>query len=309
MAEEELIASWEYWCYYKRYIRNKITGDSYLSETGKFIPTLTGMVRIGIQISDLSDTEELINYYITALQPNVIRMCRTDFPLSAKVTVYFREYRLNSGKTAIPITVKCWANLSGIDWVTSTPITYEDISEHYIPFDLDEDSYVASTYEKTENMNLSLLTVEIQNLEYTFEKFMLNGSIGFIFDATGGYGEMYGPASSSTYLRPKFTIVQNVSNRMKSNIFLDTEIVSESKIKGVCRDRNRNIITGVQCKITVFDPDTYEVLGTGLSSAADGSFLITTTAKVGNPVVVSFVEDGQSISGTEIMTTRSMGIT
>ena len=82
MATEETInSSWNYWCYYEEYVRNKLTGSSFLSKTGIFIPTISGSLRIGTKVTSINDTEESVIYYITALKPNVSRMCKDNYPL------------------------------------------------------------------------------------------------------------------------------------------------------------------------------------------------------------------------------------
>lgn len=294
MAIEETINSyWNYWCYYEEYVRNKITGSSFLSNTGIFIPEIFGSVRIGVKRADINDNEESVVYYITALKPNISRMCKDDFPLSAEIRLNAREALLNEEETIIPVTLSNWENPNDDGWITSTPISYGAMND-----------YSSDIYKETANADLSGLVIEIEDLETIVHRFFRGWSNGFLLNATGGYCELYGPSSSFLYMRPTLTIVQNVSSRLKSNITLDVEIRSESEVEGVCRDRNRNIITGYQCKITIFDPDTYDIIGTGLSSPSTGSFVVTTSAKIGNPVVVNFTEETQSISGSEIMITR-----
>ena len=290
---ETINSYWNYWCYYEKYIRNKTTGSSFLSNTGIFVPEIFGSLRIGVKKADINDTEESITYYLTALKPNIIRMCKDDYPLSAKIRLNAREAVLNEGETIIPVTLSNWENPNDDGWITGTSISYTAMN-----------NYSSAIYKETANADLSGLKIEIEDLEAIIHRFFKGWSNGFLLNATGGYCELYGPSNIFSYMRPTLTIVQNVSNRLKTDIVLDIEIKAESEVKGVCRDRNRSIITGHQCRITVLDPDTYDIIGTGLSSSLDGSFLVTTTAKVRSPVIVNFIETSQSISGSEIMTTR-----
>lgn len=292
-TEETINSSWNYWCYYEEYVRNKITGSSFLSKTGIFVPSISGSLRIGVKRADINDTEESITYYTTALKPNVSRMCKDDYPLSAKIRLNARTALPNEGETVIPVTLSNWENPNDDGWITSTPISYGAM-----------DDYSSATYKETANADLSGLKIEIEGLRTIVHRFFRGWSNGFLLTATNGYCELYGPSSIFSYMRPTLTIVQNISNRLKTDIILDIEIRCESEVKGVCRDKDRNVITGHQCNITVFDPDNYDIIGTGLSSAIDGSFLVTTSAKIGNPVVVSFVEEIQGLSGSEIIETR-----
>jgi len=291
-TEETINSSWNYWCYYEEYVRNKITGSSFLSRTGKFVPSISGLLRIGVKRADINDTEESITYYTTALKPNVSRMCKDDYPLSAEIRLNARTALPNEGETVIPVTLSNWENPNDDGWITSTPISYGAM-----------DDYSSATYKETVNADLSGLKIEIEGLRTIVHRFFRGWSNGFLLTATNGYCELYGPSSIFSYMRPTLTIVQNVSNKLNTDISLDIEIVSESEVEGVCRYRDGTIITGYQCEITVFDPDTYEIVGTGLSSFANGSFSILTSAKIGNPVIVSFVEETQSISGSKMMET------
>ena len=296
MATEETInSSWNYWCYYEEYVRNKITGSSFLSGTGIFVPAISGSLRIGVKVININATEESVVYYITALKPNFSRMNKDDYPLSVEIRLNAREAILDEGETVIPVTLSNWENPNDNGWITSTPISYEAMND-----------YSSATYKETANADLSGLKIEIENLEEIIHRIFRGWSNGVVLTATGGYCELYGPSSLLSYLRPTLTIVQNVSHRLKSNITLDIEIKSESKVVGVCRDRNRNIITGYQCRITILDIDSYEIIGTGLSSSSDGSFSITTIVKPRIPVIVNFVEESQSLSGSEIIATRTI---
>lgn len=296
MATEETINSyWNYWCYYEEYVRNKTTGSSFLSGTGIFIPEIFGSTRIGVKVADINDTEESVIYYVTALKPDVSRMCKDDYPLSAKIRLNAREAILSENETVIPVTLSNWENPNDNGWITSTPLSYGALND-----------YSSSIYMKTANADLSGLVIELEDLEAIVHRFFEGWSNGFLLSATQGYCELYGPSSLFSYMRPTLTVVQTVSNRLKTNIALDIEVTSESEVVGVCRDRNRNIITGYQCRIIVLDIDTYEIIGTGLSSSSDGSFSITVNVKPRYPVIVNFVEESQSLSGSEIMTTMSI---
>ena len=303
--EESIKSYWNYWCYYKRVLRNKITGVETLIESKSYSPSVFGLVRAGIKKFDLSSTEEIIEYYLTALKPPIIRMCNQDLPVSAEFTLNFSEHSLNEGEVKIEVKIKPWANSSGSAWTSATEITYQDISEYYIPFDLSISTYDSTIYEKIQEADLSGEKVEFDNVIQTFQKFLQDQSTGFILSATGGYCEIYGPSHDLYFLRPKFVIDQPTVQRFHCNVDLDTEIKAASKIKGVCRDREGAIITGHQCKISAFDPYSFEVIGTGLSSSVDGSFLVDIEYKVGNPVIVSFVDETLSLYGTEIMVSVS----
>jgi len=296
MATEETINSyWSYWCYYEEYVRNKLTGSSFLSGTGIFIPEISGLMRIGVKTTDINDIEESVTYYISALKPNISRMCKDDYPLSAKIRLNAREALLNEEETVIPVTLSNWENPNDNGWTTDTPISYDAMN-----------NYSSIAYKKTANADLSGLVIEIEDLEAIVHRFFRGWSNGFLLTATGGYCELYGPSNLFSYMRPTLTIVQNISNKLKTDVILDIKIKSASKIMGVCRDRNRNIITGYQCRVTVLDIDTYEILGTGLSSSLDGSFSITINIKPRHPAIVNFIEENQSLSGSEIMITQSI---
>jgi len=210
----------------------------------------------------------------------------------------------------LPVTIKPWANSHGIGWTSDDIISYTDIVNYYIPFDLTVATYVSATYEKSVNVEANEYSVRAIDLEATFDKFLQQQTIGFAVTATGGYADVYGPEYASSDVRPQFVIEQSVSNRFHGpHIALDTEIAGSSKVKGVCRDRTGVILTGERCKITVCDQYNYKILGTSYSSSADGSFLTDVSCKVGESVVVGFCQTNNGISGSEIMTTVSPSTT
>jgi len=303
--EESVVDYWNYWCYFQRILRNKTTGAKTFLESGIFIPDSFGIVRSGEKKFDLNASEEIIENYLTALKPDLDKMNVQNSPISTTFLLNFLQATLNDGEVELNITIKPWANSSGSSWTTSTEITYEDILEHYIPFDVPLENYDSTLYEKTVSADLSANNVKFDDIIQTFYKFMQGNSIGFTISAKGGYCDIYGPSSNLYFLRPKFTITQIVGGRLGSNFLLDTEIKAASKVKGVCKNRSGDIITGSQCRIIVMDSDKNNLVGTGLSSAADGSFLIDIEKKVGHSVIVSFVSNDQSLLGTEIMVSVS----
>ena len=298
--------AWEYWCYYRRVLRNKNTGAIIDLDSGKFSPSTVGLLRIGEKVSELNDDEEIVEYSVLALQPDITRINIWDIPSSAKLMLYLSVVILNDGNFQFPVTVKPWANSSGTAWTSDTLITYNDIVEHYIPFDLTSETYVAATYEKSVNVEADTYNAYVIDLEETFYKFLQSQTIGFMITATGGYADVYGPTYSSSTVRPQFTIEQTISNRFHGpHITLDTEIAGLSKVKGVCRDRSGTIITGKQCRIVACNKDHYKILGTGLSVSANGTFLIDADCKVGELVAVSFYDSDDTLTGSELMTTVS----
>jgi len=54
--------AWNYWCYYRKVLRNKNTGSIVDLDSGKFLPSTAGMIRVGEKISELNDNEETIEY-------------------------------------------------------------------------------------------------------------------------------------------------------------------------------------------------------------------------------------------------------
>jgi len=150
--EESIKSYWDYWCYYKRVLRNKVTNVEILIGSGSFIPSTFGLVRIGIKKFDLSSTEEIVEYYVTAFRPKILRICNQDSPVSAELVLNFLQHFLNKEETKIEMTIKPFANSNGFSWTTTTEIIYEDIYEHYIPFDLEEATYNSSIYEKIQEV-------------------------------------------------------------------------------------------------------------------------------------------------------------
>ena len=233
-------------------------------------------------------------------------MNKWDTPSSVKLMLYFSLVVLNDGIFQLPVTIKPWANSSGTAWTSDTTISYNDIVNHYIPFDLTAATYVSATYEKSKNIAADAYNALVIDLEATFDKFLQGQTTGFMATATGGYADVFGPEYDSLTIRPTFSVEQTVSNRFHGpHITLDTEISGLSKVKGVCRDRDGVIITGIQCRIVACDTNDYKILGTGLSVSANGSFLISVDCKVGKQIAVSFYDSSNALTGSELMTTVS----
>jgi len=302
---ETVIETWNYWNYYKRVLRNISTGGEYTLDTGPYSPSITGLLRVGVRIAESSSTEEVREYYVLVLRPDKKRLANQDFPIDVKLELDISTCVLSEGQSIVTLRVKPWANPNGLRWITSSLISYEQIIEHYIPFDISAVDYAIATYEETKTVSPTTGSVEFISLEQSFWKFMRDKTIGFAISGTEGYCEIFGPTYVATSVRPKFTIDQSQAARVQGYAKLTTEIKAQSRVKGVCKDREGDLITGVQCRIIVFNPDDYRIVGTGVSTAADGSFLIDVDFRVGSSVVVSFVETGQSIYGSEIMTTVS----
>ncbi len=308
--EEKITDYWQYWCYYETVIRNKNTGAEIPIGTGSFIPTTFGLMRIGERVTKLTSTTETVERYVSAFKPNIALMCNQDVPTKATLALRFLQHEVNSGESRINMKVKPFANDNGRQWTTNSKISFDLINSHYVPFDMTEAAYSGSTstYEKTTEVDLSNNRAEFQDLEQLFFKFLRGQTIGFTLTADFGWCEMYGPSYTSYFLGPSFEIYQIVSARVQINIDLDTEITASCKVKGVCKDRNGNVIKGIQCRVIVFDPDDYKIIGTGLSAAATGVFLVTATYKVGYPVAVAFIDDTNNITGSEIMITLSTSV-
>lgn len=308
MTIEETISSyWNYWCYFERVVKNRYSGKEILVGSGNYVPEIFGMMRIGEKVSRLNSSEDIVERYLSAFKPDISRMCDQDYPTVVELTLRFLSHEINSGETEINVTVKPFANDNGRSWATTSPISYNLIKEHYVPFDITLATYISnlSEYEKTESINQSENRVYFGNLILLMWKFMQKNSIGFTISASGGICNLYGPSYTLYFLRPLLTVRQVVDTRMRSNVILDTQIAAEAKVKGKCKDRDGNVITGRQCRVIAFDPSDYEILGTGLSSSSTGSFLFSINYKVGYPVIVSFIDDVSDITGCEVMTSLS----
>lgn len=309
--DESITDYWNYWCCYRKTIRNKVNGSEVQISTGTYSPSSFGMMRVGKKVTSINSNEESIEYYVSAFQPNMARFNLQDPVTDATLKLFFRDCFLNEGKSSIYITVKPFANSGGGSWTTTSNVGYTDILNHYVPFDMTSSEYASSSYlyEKTENVNFSNYTVLFENIIHLFNKYREGKTIGFTITAADGYCDMHGPSYNMFFIRPKIEVIQSHSNRLSTFMIMDTEINALSKVKGVCRNRNKAIITGKQCRIIVFNPTTYNVVGTGLSSSSDGSFLVDVEEKTGEIVIVSFVDDSGDIDGSEIMATLSYNTT
>jgi len=302
---ESIIDAWDYWCYFQKIKRNKNTGSELIISSDVFIPSVPGLLRVGEKISDLSTTYEIIERTVIALRPDLTRLGLQDLPFEAKLMLYFYSIGLSEGYSTLSMTVKPWANPNSSDWNLDTKITYEDLTDYYIPFDLDSFTYSPSLYEAENEIRpdeYSSLFGDIKNL---FIAFMQGDAGGILILAENGYADVFGPGCPSSTIRPYVKTSQTVTGRMSSFLSVNTEVTSESKVKGVCRDREGNIITGKQCRIIIFNKDNLKILGTGLSSAQTGAFLINASCKVGELVSVNFLDSNESIAGCELMTTVS----
>jgi len=305
MASDHIIEDWDFWCYYKKVLRNRINNAETLIETGKYLHSNSGILRFGTKSAMQSSTEEIRDYYLVVFKPNIGRLPQQDYPSSAKLSIILSTVVLNVGNSSIVGKIKCWYHPNGRFWTSSDNVGFNNINEYFVPSDILTTDYDSSIYEKSETIGTNNLTVEFDEIEQIFWKFMRGKTTGFTLSATGGYCDIYGSEYNPYTLRPQFTIGQTVSSKMHSNLVIDSEIKALSRIKGTCKDRNGNALTGIQCRITAFDPDEYKIIGTGLSSAADGTFLIDIDYRVGDNIIVSFVNEVQSISGSEIMKTVS----
>lgn len=300
--------AWDYWCCYKKVLRDKNTGVVTVLASRKFEPSPSslGLLRIGEKISEVNDDEEIIEYTVIALKPNLERMNLQDPLSSARLILYFSLVVLNEGAFKLPVIIKPWANSSTANWTSDTNVSYDDIVEHYIPFDLTPETYVSSTYEKLVNVASGESNSITIGLEHTFDKLLQGQVTGFAVTAEDGYADVFGPECSSFSVRPTFIIEQVVSNKVYNpNITLDTEVAGASKVSGVCRDQNGVILIGERCKVAVLHKDNYRILGAGFSSSANGSFLLNVDCKVGETVVVNFYRYGEDLTGSELMTTVS----
>ena len=309
--EESISKVWDFWCYFERSKRNKSTGSETFLESGKYNPNIEGLLRIGTKINNINSTEEIVERYLVALKPNIYRMNTDSFPANASLNLNFYSYELNSENSQLPMKIVPFANISGADWDSDSVITYYDIKDHLKPFDMTQSIYdiKKNLFEKTVYMNLEDKKITFESIENIVWKLLRSNSIGFTLSASGGYCTLYGPTYSMYFLRPFLEIMQSVPARVHNNSFLDTEIVAEGRVKGKCVDKDGILITGKQCRIIVFDMDKYTILGTGLSNSSNGEYLITTTSKIGDPVIVSFLNETDEICGSEIMTTLSKDTT
>jgi hypothetical protein len=302
---ENIISSWNFWCFYKKTIRNKQTGLETFLDSGKFFHDTSGIIRAGIKISDISSTEEIVERTVSVFKPDITRMNNADIPTLAKFKIYFLGCVANMGNPSVDVTIRPWSYQAGLAWVTTTPqVTYEILNNNYLPFDVALEDYDSDIYEYSKEVNLNATSVTFLDLEQTFYKFLQKQCSGFLITAENGYCDIFSPNYSTVGLRPFFTINQITTGLIYNMVSVDFEVTALSKIKGVCRNKDGAIITGKQCEITIFDPNDYKIVGAGLSSL-DGSFLVSANYKVGLPVVVSFTDETQEICGSEIMITVS----
>jgi hypothetical protein len=310
-VQENIYSSWEFWCYFERSKRNKLTGSESFLEQGKYNSTNSGVLRVGTKISSINSNEELIERYLVALKPNLKRMFGQGVPTYSSLELQFLNCLLNLNETSIKMKIKPFANSSGVGWNSESSISYYDIKDYYVPFDLSQNDYNdnKNLFEKIVNVNISEKNILFEDLENVCWKLLKEKSIGFTLSATGGYCSLYGPTYSMFFLRPKINITQVVPARKHCHAILDLEIAIEGKIKGKCVDKNGVLITGKQCRIIVFDMDEYKIVGTGLSNSSTGEYLINTVSKKNDPVIVSFLNESDQICGSEIMTTLSKDAT
>ncbi len=302
---EEIIENWNYWNYFRRVVRNKNTNSETLLETGRYVPVTTEMFRIGVKISDLTETEEIREYYAATFKPNIRRMCNQDYPSSVTLRILSSVVGVNSDQTEVTGYAKTWYHVDARSWVSTDDLSYSILTDFSIPSDVAAEDYVAEDYTEESLIKTGDVYIDFYDLEAIFWKYMRDKTTGFTLSATGGYVDFYSPNYSPVTFRPQFIISQTVSSRQYSGMVLDAEIKALSRIKGVCKNKYGVAITGSQCDVIAFRPDTYRIVGTGSSSAVDGSFLIDVDYKVGEDVAVSFINSGLSISGTELMTTVS----
>lgn len=306
---ESIIDAWDYWCSFQKVKKNRFNGSEVIIDEDVYSPTTAGMLRVGEKVSYLDTTYDIIEKTAIALKPDLSRLSLLDYPSNVDLMLYFSSVILTNGGTSLSITAKPWANANAGNWDKDTEITYDDIVGYYIPFTETSSSYLASTYEVTNSISSNGAASLFKAITNLFIAFMGTSSTGILITATGGYANIFGPGYSSLTVRPSIKVVQTITGKASSFFTLNTEVVSESKVKGVCRDRNGTIIIGRECDIIVFDRNNYKILGTGTSNSATGQFLVSVSCKLGELVVVSFLDSSRNIAGSELMTTFSRNIT
>jgi hypothetical protein len=252
----------------------------------------------------LNPSEEWVEETVLVVQPPRGRLPIADVPSSAGLVLFFSDVELNDDESNLIVKVSPWANLDGSGWVSETNGSFSDFRDHYIPFDLSPSTYDSSIYELTSSVSLFDYGVTIAGLEGTFYKFLQKETTGFLITASNGYADCYNPSFESLGSRPKFNVNIVISGQNGALLNLDVEVRGRAKIKGVCRDRNGAIMTGSNCNIVAFDPNSHKVIGSALSDL-DGSFLFEVNSKVGENIAVSFTESTRGIFGAEIMKTLS----
>lgn len=303
---ETITDSWEFLSHYKRIKRNKITKSESLLGYGKYIPSYTGIYRVGRKISELDSTYDIIEDTVLVLKPNISRIyIGSSTPYSASFRVYFSSVILNEGEFSCSLTLKPWANSGYIDWESSTTVSYEDIVDYYIPFNLDASTYTSSVYEKTfSNITTGTTSALYTGIKELFYSFLKENIIGFVLIGNNnGYINVF----NSNYLqldtvKPQFLISQTIPYCGQYYSKLDIEISGKSHVIGACRNRNGELIAGSQSKIAIYDIDSHNLIGSGLSDL-NGGFRIQTKCKSYDKVLVTFVNETENINGCEIMTT------
>jgi hypothetical protein len=307
--DESIIEAWDYWCYFQKVKRNRLTGFEIIIDSGEYVSSTENLLRVGERVSYLDSTYDLVEKTVVALRPDLSRLCLSDLPIKVDLMLYLLSVVLTDGESVVELTVKPWANPSSSVWTSETEITYDDLVNYYIPFDLTSLTYSPSEYEVSVNIESDKYNAFVENIDTLFIAFMQEDSGGILITAEKGYVDVFGPGYSSSTIRPYIKTIQTITGRSYSFFDLDTEVTATSKVKGVCRDREGNILTGERCKVVVCDKDNYKILGTSYSSSANGSFLTTVNCKAGKLVIASFYRSSDKISGSELMVTVSKNTT
>ena len=304
-SQSKFLESWNWWCYHNTYMRNILTGNINQLSTGRYNSGTDGLSRIGTNKVMLNLSEEWVEETVLVVQPPRGRLPIADIPSSVSLNLFFSGVELNDDESNLIVKVSPWANIDGLGWVSETDSSFSDFKDHYIPFDLSPSTYNSSIYESTSSVSLFDYGATISELENAFYKFLQKETTGFLITASNGYANCYNPNFGSLGLRPKFNVNIVISGQSGALLNLDIEVRGRAKIKGVCRDRNGAIMTGSNCNIVAFDPNSHKIIGSALSDS-DGSFLFEVNSKVGENIAVSFTEPIRGIFGAEIMKTLSL---
>jgi len=297
MGTVNILEGWDVWCFFRRMLFNSNTLSETLINEGEFSPPVSGILRSGIKEYSINSTEKIREYYAIAFSPDISRLCNSDYPMTSKLRIDVESCVLNAGETEFVGTIKPWAKSGGI------PHSYLDIVDNYIPFDVT--SYDAEIYETQDSITPSEYYFQFEDIIATIWKYMKSQSSGFMLVGQNGIVDIYGPEYSSVSFHPALTIIQTISNKRKYKINLQTEIKSLSKIKGVCNDKDGNRVTGSSCKVYVFSLSFVDLIGSGESNSANGTFLIEVEAKYLEQVLVTYFNESENIFGSEIMRTVS----
>jgi len=299
--KREVTSAWQWVVYYKESLYNVSTRSETIVGSGKYVSADEGISIVGKKITEISTTLQIWTEHVAALRFDYSQLSRSHEPDEATFRLGLLSVVANAGFNDVTIKIKTFRNDSFPSWNEDSALTFDDIYHYDIP--IDEMSY-SETFEDTALISSANGSVTFDNVIIPMWKFLNQQTHGFQIQAENGYAEIFDVEYISTFLRPRFNITQ-IGDKQVNFMNMECAVIGKAKVKGTCRNKRGDVITGSACDITVFDPDTQKVLGTGTSTPATGGFLVTVDSKVGNAVIVSFANTTENISGAEIMNTVS----